>query len=295
LVENLSVSQQKGSNLGILAETDILLLSAADAADLNLVADRSITHCYVDVWRIVSVLPAALGHPFLTPFALKNRPQGIASKSGRMYGRSLMSDEVRVKSDAALVRRDGWLALALALLVPFALPDMIKESGVLGGAFGFLFWEGLIVLWAYSGFRPYLTVWQWQRAGEYERRNWSPEQRGLERGKILVFLYRTTNADSNKRVLIETLKQFGGWTFAELHNLLHPLVETDILDLYIDDEANRLIAFAEAEVRLTPSGVLATEDAVTQARTRPGYSITIHGNDNQVQVATLNSEQLKKN
>lgn len=57
--------------------------------------------------------------------------------------------------------------------------------------------------------------------------------------------------------------------------------------------ADRLIAFAEAGIRLTPSGVLATEEAVTQAREQPGYSVTIYGSDNQVQVATVNSEQLR--
>ena len=54
-----------------------------------------------------------------------------------------------------------------------------------------------------------------------------------------------------------------------------------------------VVAFAEARIKLTPTGVLATEDAVTQARQQPGYSVTIHGNDNQVQVATVNSEQLR--
>jgi hypothetical protein len=57
--------------------------------------------------------------------------------------------------------------------------------------------------------------------------------------------------------------------------------------------ANNLLAFAKADIGLTPTGVLATEDAVIQARQRPGYSVTIHGNDNQVQVATVNSEQLR--
>ena len=60
-----------------------------------------------------------------------------------------------------------------------------------------------------------------------------------------------------------------------------------------DDLVKRILAFSEAKVSRTSTGVLATEDAVTQARQRPGYSVTILGNNNQVQVATVNSEQLR--
>ena len=204
-----------------------------------------------------------------------------------------MSDTGRVKSDAALVRPDGWAALVLAILTPFAILGAAINMDA-GGLIGFLVWaEVALLAWVVMSFKPYLTVWKWQREGEYEQRNWSPEERGLERGRILVYLYRTTNAESHRLVPLDSLKQFGGWTFAELYNLLAPLADTDIIDLFLDDEVNRAIAFTQAEVRLTPAGILATEDAVSLARQRPGYSVTIQGNDNQVQVATVNSEQLR--
>jgi hypothetical protein len=207
-----------------------------------------------------------------------------------------MTDEERVKPTAVRIRPSFWLALGLAILALCALPDMIKDAGVGGGLGGFLFWETLFVFWAYRSIRPYFIVRQWDREGEYEQRNWSPEERGLQRGNMLVYLYRTTNADSSKTVPIEGLKKFGGWTFAELHNLLSPLQETGIVEVKVpsaDNLTDLLVVFADAGVSLTPAGVLATEDAVTQARQRPGYSVTIHGNDNQVQVATVSSEQLR--
>jgi hypothetical protein len=139
----------------------------------------------------------------------------------------------------------------------------------------------------------------WIDAGEYEQREWSLEERGFERGKMLVQPYRATNGDSSKSVTVEQLKQLGGWTFEELDNLLDPLYQTGIIGVrmpFASDERDVtrfLIGFSRAQVNLTPTGVLATEDGVTQARQRPGYSVTIQGNNNQVQFATFNSEQLR--
>jgi hypothetical protein len=206
---------------------------------------------------------------------------------------SLMLDAERVKSGVRLIQPNTWAALILAILTPFAMLGAIMVDAP-DRLFGYLFWgEVGLLVWVYFSSRPYLIVRQWQRTGEFERRDWSPVERRLERGGMLVYLYRTSNADSHRTVSIDELKQFGDWTFAELHNLLSPLVETGLIKISTAYAPNHLIAFAEATIRLTPAGVLATEDAVTQARQQPGYSVTIHGNDNQVQVATVNSEQLR--
>jgi hypothetical protein len=211
---------------------------------------------------------------------------------------SLMTDRETVKYTVAPMRpRAGfWIALVLAITAPFAVPGAIKDSGVAGGLFGFLFWEAILIYWAYRSIQPYLTAKQWERDGEYELRDWGPEERGLERGKMLVYLYKAGNADSRATFRVDNLKGAGGWTLAELHNLLSPLEDTGIVDVDMretKDAVSQVVAFSEARIKLTPTGVLATEDAVTQARQRPGYSVTIHGNDNQVQVATVNSEQLR--
>lgn len=209
-----------------------------------------------------------------------------------------MTDEERVKYTVAPMRPPAsfWIALVLAILAPFAVPGAIKDSGVAGGLFGFLFWEAIFIFWAYKSIQPYLTARRLEQEGEFERRDWSPEERGLQRGKMLVYLYKAGSADSSVRVPVDIVKRVGGWTLAELHNLLVPLVQTDIVEVDMreaKDAADDVVAFAEARIKLTPTGVLATEDAVTQARQRPGYSVTIQGNDNQVQIATVNSEQLR--
>jgi hypothetical protein len=210
-----------------------------------------------------------------------------------------MSDRETVKYVVAPMRPRAsfWVALVLAITAPFAVPSAIKDSGVAGGLFGVLFWEAVFIYWAYRSIQPYLTAKQWERDGEYELRDWGPQERGLERGKLLVLLYRAGNASSQAKVPVDALKRAGGWTLAELHNLLTPLGETGIVDVDMRESNNgidRVMAFYEARISLTSTGVLATEDAVTQARQRPGYSVTIHGNDNQVQVATVNSEQLRE-
>jgi hypothetical protein len=211
---------------------------------------------------------------------------------------SLMTDRETVKYTVGPMRPRAsfWIALGLAILAPFAVPGAIKDSGVAGGLFGLLFWEAILIYWAYKSVKPVLRARQWEQAGEYEMRDWSPQERGLERGKLLVYLYRAGSGSSQTKISVDALKRAGEWTLAELHNLLSPLGETGIVDVDMrmtDNEVGRVIAFYEARVGLTPAGVLATEDAVAQARQRPGYSVTIHGNDNQVQVATVNSEQLR--
>jgi hypothetical protein len=211
---------------------------------------------------------------------------------------SLMTDRETVKYTVGPMRPRAsfWIALVLAITAPFAVPSAIKNSGVAGGLFGFLFWEAVFIFWAYRSIKPVLRARKWEQAGEYEMRDWSPQERGLERGKLLVHLYRAGSASSQTKVPVDALKRVGGWTLAELHNLLTPLGETGIVDVDMRDSnsgVDGVIAFYEARISLTSTGVLATEDAVTQARQRPGYSVTIHGNDNQVQVATVNSEQLR--
>jgi hypothetical protein len=211
---------------------------------------------------------------------------------------SLMSDMERVKYEVIGARPPAnfWVALVLAILAPFAVPSAIKNSGVAGGLFGFLFWEAIFVVWAYSAIKPYNTVKKWQEAGEYERRDWSPEERGLQRGKLLLYVYKAAKADPDERIALDEVKRAGGWTLAEMYNLITPLEDTEMIDVEMrkaDNAVDRVMAFSQAKISLTPTGVLATEDAVTQARQRPGYSVTIHGNNNQVQVATVNSEQLR--
>jgi hypothetical protein len=211
---------------------------------------------------------------------------------------SLMTDRETVKLAVGPIRprTSFWIALVLAIAAPFGVPNAIKDSGVAGGLFGFLFWEAVLIWWAYRSIQPYLAARRLEQECEFERRDWSPEERGLQRGKMLVYLYNAGSADSSARVPVDSVKRVGGWTLAELHNLLVPLVQTDIVEVDMraaKNAADDVVAFAEARIKLTPTGVLATEDAVAQARQRPGYSVTIHGNDNQVQVATVNSEQLR--
>ena len=210
---------------------------------------------------------------------------------------SLMADEERVKYEVVGARPPAsfWIALALAILTPFAIPGAVKDYGIGSGLFAVLFWEAIFVVWAYRAIQPYNTVKKWQEAGEYERRDWSPEERGLQRGKLLVYVYKAGKADPDERIALGEVKRAGGWTLAEMYNLVTPLEDTDMIDVEMrstDNVVERVIAFSESKISLTPMGVLATEDAVTQARQRPGYSVSIHGNNNQVQIATVNSEQL---
>jgi hypothetical protein len=138
---------------------------------------------------------------------------------------SLMTDEERVKphvSHVALIRPMVWASLGLAIIVLFMTPTFIKQSGVGGGIFALLFWEAILLGFAYYNLKPYLTVRRWMHEGEYEQREWSPEERGLQRGNMLVFLYRATNGNSNRTVPLDDLKQFGDWTFAEVYDLLSP-------------------------------------------------------------------------
>jgi hypothetical protein len=195
-----------------------------------------------------------------------------------------------------VIRASFWLAVGLAILMLFWIPTFIEKNGVATGLSFFLFWETISLIWAYRSIKPYLTVRHWEREGKYKQRAWSPEERRLQRGKILVYMYGATNANHQRTVPLDKLKEFGGWTLAELHNLLSPLRETGIIDVEMRSGggiADTWLAFSEARIKLTPTGVLATEDAVMIARQRPGYSVTIHGNDNQVQVASVNSEQLR--
>jgi hypothetical protein len=210
-----------------------------------------------------------------------------------------MADDERVKYEVVGARPPAsfWVALALAILAPFAVPSAIKDSGIAGGLFGFLFWETIFVVWAYRAIKPYNTVKRWQEEGEFERRDWSPEERGLQRGKLLVYVYKAGKADPDERIALGEVKRAGGWTLAEMYNLVTPLEGTDMIDVEMrstDNAVERIVTFFEAKIRLTPMGVLATEDAVTQARQQPGYSVSIHGNNNQVQIATVNSEQLRQ-
>jgi hypothetical protein len=212
---------------------------------------------------------------------------------------SLMSDEERVNPRDVRIRPGFWPLAGLAVFLVLRLPGTIKDSGVVSGVLGFLLLETVVICWAYKLIKPCLTVWSWIEAGEFDQRKWSPEERGFQRGRALVYLYGATNADSSKTVTVEQLKQFGGWTFEELDSLLDPLEETGIVDVRMpaikpDDLTALFIEYPHAQIRLTATGILATEDAVTLARQRPGYSVTIHGNDNQVQVATVNSEQLRQ-
>jgi hypothetical protein len=118
---------------------------------------------------------------------------------------SLMADRERVNPKDAQVPAGFWLVLALALLLASRLPAAIRE-----GIVPFLLiLEGAVVYWGYRLIKPFLTVMSWIDAGEYEQREWSLEERGFERGKMLVHLYRATNGDSSKSVSVEQLKQLG--------------------------------------------------------------------------------------
>lgn len=133
-----------------------------------------------------------------------------------------MSEDQRVKFQAGMVRPTFWVAIGFAILLLFWIPSAIRQNGVAEGLFIGLFWEVILIVFAYWNLKPYLTVRQWQQDGDYRRRDWSPEERGLQRGKMVVYLYRVTNGDSNITVALDELKQFGGWTLGELYNLLGP-------------------------------------------------------------------------
>jgi hypothetical protein len=62
---------------------------------------------------------------------------------------SLMTDRETVKYTVGPMRPRAsfWIALVLAITAPFAVPSAIKNSGVAGGLFGFLFWEAVFIFW----------------------------------------------------------------------------------------------------------------------------------------------------
>jgi hypothetical protein len=99
LVNELSVSEQKRSNPGILAEANYLLLPAAGCAHLYLVAKRSITDSHPDTRRLASALPAMIGHAFKTPLRKHDAKASPDSRMGCMVV-SLMSHRERVKCEA---------------------------------------------------------------------------------------------------------------------------------------------------------------------------------------------------